>query len=65
MIVSRKDFVTAWPLKDSTLKLLVFVGNTKNAITVTSEPAACKQINLLKSTITRVKSKNVTQIGSD
>ena len=31
-------FVMAWPFKDSTLKLLVFVGKIRKATTVTSEP---------------------------
>ncbi len=28
----------AWPFKDSTLKLLVFVGKMRKATTVTSDP---------------------------
>lgn len=41
-IVSRNCFVTACPLNDSTLKLFVFVGNIKNATTVTSGKSDCK-----------------------
>lgn len=40
-MVSRRLFVTAWPLKLSTLKLLVFAGNIMKATTVTSELDVC------------------------
>ena len=49
-IVSRRDFVTAWPRRLSILKLFVFAGKIRNAITVLSDFAACKimkQINNL------------------
>ena len=38
-------FVTACPLRASTLKLLVGVGKIKNATTVVSLPMDCKKIN--------------------